>query len=117
MQKRTVTKGFVFTFEAILTMLLFTLMLFAIPTQTNPNLKEVLILQQSNDLLRVWSQTYPTEQEMISDAKIVFQNNSTVKINGKELITCQGKNKISTEGILLDDLLVENNITIIVCYN
>lgn len=110
-------KGFVFTFESTLTLLLFALMLFAIPTQKNTNLEELLILQQSNDLLRVWSQNYPTEIEMINDTKLVFQDKAIVKLNDIELTKCSGKNKIATQGIILDNFLVENKITIIVCYD
>jgi hypothetical protein len=115
--RKTLNRGFVFTFEAILALLLFALMLFAIPTQSNTNLEELLILQQSNDLLRVWSQSYPNEQELINDTKLVFQDKAIVKLNDKGLTTCFGKNKIATEGVLLDNLLIENKITIIVCYN
>lgn len=110
-------RGFVFTFEAILAMLLFMLMLFSIPAHNNSNLKELLILQEANDLLRVWSQNYPNEQEMITDAKTLFENKVSIKVNDKELTTCQGRNKISTEGIIFNDLLIEDKITIIVCYN
>lgn len=118
MQNKIKNKGFVFTFEAIFALLLFALMLFSIPIQDNSNLKELLIIQKANDLLRVWSQDYPNEMEMIIDTKTVFQNTAKVKINDKELVnfTCSKVNQIATEGILLDDLLIENKITIIVCY-
>ncbi len=94
-------------------------MLFAIPEQKNTNLEELLILQQSNDLLRVWSQSYPTEIEMINDTKLIFQEKAIVKLNDIELNQqkCSGKNKIATQGIILNDFLIENKITIIVCYD
>jgi len=114
--RKKLNKGFVFTFEAILALLLFVLILFTIPTQINTNLKELLITEQANDLLRVWSQTYPTESQMIFDTKLIFENKASVIINNKELTTCTGKNKIATEGTLLNNFLLENRITIIVCY-
>ena len=116
MQNIGVNKGFVFTFESIIALLLFALMLYAIPAQNNSNLKELLIIQQSNDLLRVWSQIYPTNEEMISDTNLIFQNKAILKINNIELTNCSGTNKIATEGVILDQLLNENKITIIVCY-
>lgn len=114
-QKRLI-KGFVFTFESILALMLFALMLFSIPQENNPTLKELIILQQSSDLLRVWSQIYPTEEEMIKDAKTIFSNNVSLKINGSEVLTCEGKNKLSQEGVLIDKMLNENKIIIIICY-
>ena len=109
-------KGFVFTFEAILTLLLFALMLYSIPSQRSPNLEELIIIQQSNDLLRVWSQNYPSEKEILFDTKSIFENKAGVKLNEKEITTCTGKNKLATEGIILNDLLIEDKITITVCY-
>ena len=117
MQNRIkLNKGFVFTFEAILALLLFALMLYSIPLQKNSNLQELIIIQQSNDLLRVWSQSYPTEQEILFDTKLLFENNAEIMLNEKELTKCIGKNKIATEGIILDDFLIENKIKINVCY-
>ena len=110
-------KGFVFTFEAIIALLLFALMLYSIHPQKNSNLEELIIIQQSNDLLRVWSQNYPSEEEILFDTKAVFENNAGVKINEKELTTCTGKDKLVTEGIMLNDLLIEDKITLIVCYD
>jgi len=114
--QRNLNKGFVFTFETIIALLLFALMLFSITVQKNPNLEELIIMQQSNDLLRVWSQIYPTNEEMISDTNLIFQNKAMLKINELELTNCSGTNKIATEGVILDQLLNENKITIIVCY-
>ena len=114
-QKR-LTKGFVFTFESIIALILFALMLFSIHQENNPTLKELIILQQSSDIIRVWSQIYPTEEEMIKDSKTIFSNNVSLKINGKEVLTCEGKNKLSQEGILLDKMLNENKIIVTICY-
>lgn len=110
-------KGFVFTFEAILALLLFALMLFTIHEEKDMNFKELIITQQANDLLRVWSQKYPTENEMMTDIKSVFENNAGIKINEKEILKCDGSNKLATEGIILNEFLKENKIIITVCYN
>ena len=114
--QRNLNKGFVFTFEAIIALLLFALMLYAIPLQKNSNLEELLIIQESNDLLRVWSQNYPTNEEMIFDTTLIFQNKAILKLNDRELTNCSGTNKIATNGVILNQLLNENKITIIVCY-
>jgi hypothetical protein len=116
-QKNSLKKGFVFTFESILTLLLFALMLYSIPAEKNFTLKELLITQQADDLLRVWSQSYPNESEIIEDTKMMFGNNAKISLNGKEILNCEGTNKISIEGIILDDTLNENNLNITICYN
>jgi hypothetical protein len=118
MQRELNKKGFVFTFEAILTILIFILLLYSIPQEKNPSLKELIITQQANDLIRVWSQEYFTEEEMISDAKKIFNNKVNLWVNEKELTKCNDtKNTISSEGVILDQQLKENKIKIIVCYD
>lgn len=110
------SKAFVFTFEAILTLLIFILLLYSIPQEKNASLKELIITQQANDLLKVWSQKYPPEQEMISDSKKLFNNKTSIFIDEKEITSCNGKNIISSEGIILDEFLNEKKIRITVCY-
>jgi hypothetical protein len=111
-------KGFVLSLEAILSILLFALMLFALPTTESTSLKEINAIQQANDLLRVWSATQTIENEMIKDTKILFQNNAELWVNENQLISCEKKkNSIGTEGILVDENLNEKNIKIIIYYD
>jgi hypothetical protein len=115
--QRKLSKGFVFTFEAILTILIFILLLYSLPQEKTPTFKELIITQQANDLLRVWSQECLAEEEIMRDAKQLFKNQVSLWINEKELTKCNAKNTIATEGIILDQHLKENKIKIIICYN
>ena len=111
-------KGFVFSFEAIIALTLFALMLFAIPQQNDSSLKELLILQQENDLIKVWSVTNWDEQTLISDTKLMFNENAEVWVNEKNIFSCKKrKNSIASEGILLDQTLNENKIKLVVYYD
>jgi len=111
-------KGFVFSLEATLSLLLFALMLFTLPTQESFSLKELAATQQANDLLRVWSAKQTTETEMISDTKILFENNAELWINESQLLdTKKRKNSIATEGVILDENLFEKNVKIIIHYD
>ncbi|MFA5125543.1 MAG: hypothetical protein WC462_00890 [archaeon] len=113
-----VQKGFVFSLEATLSLLLFALMLFALPAQESFSLKELAATQQANDLLRVWSAKQTTETEMISDTKILFENNAELWINETQLLSAEKKkNSIATEGIILDEKLFEKNVKIIIHYD
>jgi len=114
----TKTKGFVFSLEATIALILFVLMLVALPTHNTSSLKELLILQQENDLLRVWSAKQSSTQEMLSDIKLLFGENGELWINETQLNKAKvAKNSISSEGIILDDSLKENKIRIIVKYD
>ena len=111
-------KGFVFSLEATLSLLLFALMLFALPPQESFSLKELAATQQANDLLRVWSAKQTNETEMISDTKILFENNAELWINETQLLSAEKKkNSIATEGIILNEKLFEKNIKLIVYYD
>jgi hypothetical protein len=118
MQKNEKQKGFTFTMEAIIALLLFALMLFALPAQKPDSLKELLALQQANDLLRVWSITGINETEMINGTKQLFGENAELWINETKLLEAQKtRNSIATEGIIWSPLRNENKIKVVIYYN
>jgi hypothetical protein len=108
----------VFALEAAISLLLFALMLFSLPIQNNFSLKELAIVQQENDLLRVWSAKETKESEMINDTKQLLGENAELWVGAKQILTTQvKKNSISSEGIILNSALQENKIKIIVYYD
>ncbi len=111
-------KGFVFTMEAALSLLMLALMIAALPQPNSLSLKELAIAQQANDLLRVWSAKNTSELEMSADVNKIFSKNAELWINGIKLLNSGTKtNSIATEGILLDDFLAEKKVKIVVHYN
>lgn len=107
-----------FSLEAIVSALILgiaTLTLFQHQTFT---LKELAVLQQENDLLKVWSAKFPSEKEMVSDAELLFGKKFKITVNGGQINreAEDGKNCISSEAILLDDFLAEKNVLIKVCF-
>ncbi|MFA5931252.1 MAG: hypothetical protein WC821_02990 [archaeon] len=117
-EKKHKNKGFVFALEAAISLLLFALMLFSLPIQNNFSLKELAIVQQENDLLRVWSAKETKESEMINDTKQLLGENAELWVGAKQILTTQvKKNSISSEGIILNSALQENKIKIIVYYD
>ncbi len=108
-------RGIVFCFEALIALLLFGTILITIPSIKENSLKELLIIQQENDLLRVWSVDFPEQYEMISDTKIMFDNFELFldeeKIYQNGIV---GENSIASEGIIVDNFLIERKIRIVV---
>ena len=109
-------KGFIISFEAIFSILLFLLIILTINFNTTNNLQDLLILQQENDLLKVWSINYPTIPEIIFDTKLMFDN-ASVFLDEKEILKSNGKQSISSEAIILDNSLKEHKIRIVVYFN
>ncbi|MFA6269277.1 MAG: hypothetical protein WCW13_04265 [archaeon] len=115
---RNVEKGFVFTLEAGVSIMLFGLMLFCLPQTQNFTLKELAIIQQADDLLRVWSAQETNESEMISDTNKLFGEAAEVWVNSKQLSIAQKKlNVISAEGAIVDLFLRENMVKVLVYYD
>ena len=111
-------RGFVLSFEAGVSILIFTLLLLALPQQSASSLKELAATQQANDLLRVWSATTPTNGEMAFDLNEIFGNRAELWVNEKQITQAQKAGKaIATEGTLLDGALNEEKVRIIVYYN
>jgi len=110
-------KGFVFSFEAIIALLLFATILLSMNFGKDTSLKELMILQQENDLLKVWSVNFPTKGEMINDTKGLFNNFELFLDNKKISGTKNGENSIASEATILDNYLTEHKIKIIVYFN
>jgi len=115
---RITERGFIFTMEAALSLLMLALMISALP-QPNPfSLKELATTQQANDLLRIWSAKNTNEFEMAADVNKLFEGNAELWIGGVKLLIANiKKNSIATEGILLDEWLIEKKVKIVVYYD
>ena len=111
-------KGYIFTLEAGVSILLFMLMLSTLPQVRSESTKELALVQQANDLLRVWSAKETSEQEMVEDTKLVFGKSTELWINQKQTLIGQIKNNsISTEGILLNAQLQEQKVKITIYFD
>ncbi len=111
-------KGFIISFEAGLSLIMFSLILISFSFPNNESFKDLIVLQQSNDLLKIWSKNFPTEDEMINDASQFFKN-ASILINKNELTIgkkCLGNN-VASEAIIFDDHLNKKNVRIIVYLN
>ncbi|VVB76521.1 Uncharacterised protein [uncultured archaeon] len=110
--------GFIFTMEAALSLLMLALMIAALPQPNSFSLKELVVTQQANDLLRVWSAKSTTEVEMIADTNKLLNGNAELWVNENKLLNgLMRKNSIATEGILLDEWLAEKKVKIVVYYD
>ncbi|MDD3084087.1 MAG: hypothetical protein PHP82_03630 [Candidatus ainarchaeum sp.] len=108
-------KGFIISLEASFSLLMFSLILISISFPINESFKELIIVQQENDLLKIWSKKFPTEEEIIQDTKMLFQN-ASIFLDEKEIIIgkkCSG-NSLANEAMIFDNQLNEKNIRIIV---
>jgi len=113
-------RGFVFSLEAVVALLLFGMLLLTTAQPKPVSIKELLILQQENDLLKVWSAHYPSEGEIIADTRLLFGGTAEVKVDGKVVAGAQGNGKgkaISSEGIIIDDLLQEKKFLVTVYFD
>jgi len=111
-------KGAIFSLEATISILCLAMLLTTVNYTEKQSNQELLITQQANDLLRVWSTQYENENTMIEDTKIIFGEKAELYINNKKIFSAaQEKNSISTEGIILNQMLQENTIRIVVYYN
>jgi hypothetical protein len=118
MSKNINQSGFVFSLEATIAILIFSLLLITINFPIENSLKELVAIQQANDLLKVWSTQYPNNFEITFDTNELFGNSANVFIDEKKIVgeDCFGET-ISTETIILDDSLIERNFRIIICFN
>jgi Tfp pilus assembly protein PilV len=111
-------RGFVFSLEAVISVLLLAIAILTLFQHQTFSFKELVIIQQENDLLKVWSAKFPAEPEMASDAELLFKKKFKITTNGN-YITCEageGKNCVSSEATLLDDSLNEKNVSIKICF-
>ena len=109
-------RGIVFSFEALIALLFFATILISLPFSETTSLKELMVLQQENDLLKIWSVNFPTNPEMVTDTRLMFENFELfldgIKIYGNE----GGKDSIASEAIIVDDILVERKVRIVVYF-
>jgi hypothetical protein len=111
-------KGFFFTLEAFVSLMLFSLIIFTLPQAQESSLKELAISQQTNDLLRVWSAKNTNQNEMIHDTQELFGQNAELWVNEKQIVFAEKKkNAFSSEGIIVDEQLKENKIRVLVYYD
>ena len=109
-------KGFIISFETIFSILLFLLIILTINFPDQDNFKDLLLLQQENDLLKVWSANYPTNQEIVTDTMLMFDHVS-VFLDEKEILKSNGNQSISSEAVILDNSLNEHKFRIVVYFN
>lgn len=84
--KKSKENGFVISIEAVLSLVIFSLIILSINFPKDISLIELAIIQQENDLIRVWSAKETNEQEMIIDAKKVLGENVSLSVNSKEIL-------------------------------
>lgn len=114
-------KGFVFSFESLISLLIFSILLITITqTQTSKNSSEIddlIALKKANDLLKIWS-IKPDIIQIKSDTMLIFENNASVYVDGLEIVKSKFKGEsISTSSKIVDEFLIEHEISIIVYFN
>jgi len=116
MNNQSAQKGFVFSLEATIAILVFSLLLITINFPVEHSLKELVVVQQANDLLKVWSVHYPNNSEINFDTNSIFGDNASVFVDSQKVIwkECPGE-AISSSAIILDDFLFERHFQIIIC--
>jgi len=111
-------RGFLISFEAVLAILILGFCILFISQNETSDLKELLIFQQENDLLKVWSVNFPNEADIVLDTKNLFEGNAEVFIDGKQIVKCEKKkNSIASEEVLLDQWLGEHTFRVVVYFN
>ena len=121
MNKRNKEQGFAFVFQSIIAIIILALFLIPLQQESPNSLKELQIIQQENDLFRVWSAKETTENEMIQDTKLLFGEKAEPTIDSRKVLTTGLSenvklNCISSDAqIVTKPFLTEKNITITVC--
>jgi hypothetical protein len=107
-------KGFVFSLEATISVMLLGVALLVLFQPRTASFVELTVFQQENDLLKVWSADFPSEAEMISDARLLFGENVDLFIDGRQITATKTvkKNCVSSGAALLDDSLNERKFLI-----
>ncbi|MCX6801343.1 MAG: hypothetical protein NTZ73_04090 [Candidatus Diapherotrites archaeon] len=108
------SKGFILSIEATISILLLGLALATMFQHQSFSFKEITVLQQENDLLKIWGIKFPSDSEMIFDAKKMFGENFDIFVDGKQIFASKElhKNCVSSEATILDDSLKEKNFLI-----
>lgn len=112
------SKGFVLSFDSILSLTLFILFFtFIFLNSQTTSFKELIALEQGNDLLKIWAIDFK-ENELKSDVEFFFNNNVTLKLDDKVIIESILKNEcVSTSAFILDEELVERKVELIIYFN
>ncbi len=107
-------KGFIFSLEAAISVLLLGTALLTLFQPHDASFKKLVVLQQENDLLKVWGMNFPGEKEMANDAKQLFAENFELFVEGKKTASAksQKKNCVSSEAKITDKDLKEKKILI-----
>lgn len=120
--KLKASRGFAISFEALISLFAFFLLLSTIhaggSTQAQ-SLKELYLLQKSNDLLKVWALKHDfSSEELLSDLAFVFPENCVVlKQNKIPLNSCKATGSfISAKAKIFDSFLNLQEIELIVYY-
>ncbi|MEK6959408.1 MAG: hypothetical protein AABW59_05185 [archaeon] len=111
-------KGFVFSLEAALALVVIASAIIFLPQVESVTLDELMILQQENDLLKVWSYDPPSDIEAMADCTTMFGNNYSLTIDGRELVKkpC-AKRAVASEARIVNELLLEQTFKIEVCFS
>ena len=113
-------EGFFFTSEALLSLLLFSLLFFSFSfSLSSQSLQELYLLQKSDDLLKVWGlERNFSGQELLSDIAFDYPDNCVVLIfKGKPLNNCKSSGRFfSASGAFFDDSLNSFEIKLTVYY-
>jgi len=110
-------KGFVLSMEAVLSLILFSLLFVSITPSPQISFKELIALEQANDLLKVWSSNFEVN-ELKSDIEFMFNKNVTLKLDEIVIVESNLKNEsISTSAKILDKNLKERNVELIIYFN
>ena len=106
-------KGFVFSLEATIALIFLGGTLLYLLQPVEFSFKEVVVLQQSNDLLKVWAVQYPSHEEALYDSKRLFGEKVEVEVDGILLNESPALGDgIVTGAIILDDFLEEHEFVL-----
>lgn len=109
--------GFVFSLEALLSLLLLASILLVPQIQYENRLSELLIFQKENDLLKIWgAQQKFSLDEMRMDFELAFpEKNGEIRIGlESELVGGKGKKAVCSEALFFTEEMSFTNISICV---
>jgi len=99
--------------EAALSLLVMGMMLISLPAPHPVTLKELQIIQQENDLLKIWSAKGFEEVSARQEVIMAFGNNAELVV-GEHAVAFSGNNVISSDAIILDNSLNEVKVRVLV---
>ncbi|MDD3159461.1 MAG: hypothetical protein PHQ98_00660 [Candidatus ainarchaeum sp.] len=112
-------RGQVFSFETIISIILVLILIVNVNFSINKNYTDLIIIQQENDLIKIWSYNNTNTDELITDAKKFF-NYFKIEVNGKiifdNLNELNGKNCVTREEEINDLFFQFKKIKLNVCY-